>query len=172
MHILERNREKNIPVGHVRETLCSPWPEGNPSYEGAWRLQGVLGTLEPSLKCPRSVSWGVRAMLLSATMIRAAYDPETISMLSTVLERAVAALPPQQRTDEGKARLASSILAAAARGERDPHSTLCDRARRGCLGTQHWWSIPYLTTGLPEGQCCRPRAREGGARIFTKPSRG
>ena len=33
-------------------------------------------------------------MLLAAAMTRAAYDPETISMLSTVLERAIAALPP------------------------------------------------------------------------------
>jgi hypothetical protein len=55
-----------------------------------------------------------------ATLRRAAYDPETVAMLTSVLERAVAALPRQQRTDECKARLASSILAAAARGERDP----------------------------------------------------
>jgi hypothetical protein len=55
-----------------------------------------------------------------AILRRAAYDPETVAMLTSVLERAVAALPRQQRTDECKARLASSILAAAARGERDP----------------------------------------------------
>ena len=59
-------------------------------------------------------------MFWAATMRRAAYDPETISMLSSVLERAIAALPHQQRTEDGKARLALSILAAAARGERDP----------------------------------------------------
>jgi hypothetical protein len=59
-------------------------------------------------------------MVSAATMRRAAYDPETISMLSSVLERAIAALPREQRTEDGKARLASSILAAAARGERDP----------------------------------------------------
>ena len=53
-------------------------------------------------------------MVWAATMRRAAYDPETISMLSSVLERAIAALPHQQRTEDGKARLASSILAAAA----------------------------------------------------------
>jgi hypothetical protein len=41
-------------------------------------------------------------------------------MLSIVLERAVAALPREQRTAEAKERLASSILGAAARGERDP----------------------------------------------------
>ena len=50
----------------------------------------------------------------------AAYDPETISMITTVLERAVAALPRQDQTEERKRRLASSILGAAARGERDP----------------------------------------------------
>ena len=46
--------------------------------------------------------------------------PEAISMLTTVLERALAALPRQDRTEERKTRLASSILGAAARGERDP----------------------------------------------------
>ena len=59
-------------------------------------------------------------MFWAADIRRAAYDPETISMLSTVLQRAIAALPHQQRTEERKARLASSILGAAARGERDP----------------------------------------------------
>jgi hypothetical protein len=61
---------------------------------------------------------GERAMFWAAE--RAAYDPETLSMLTTVLERAVAALPHQDRTEERKTRLASSILWAAARGERDP----------------------------------------------------
>ena len=32
-------------------------------------------------------------MFLAAAMRRAAYDPETVSMLSSVLERAIAALP-------------------------------------------------------------------------------
>ena len=59
-------------------------------------------------------------MFWEANFRRAAYDPETISMLSTVLERVVAALPDDDRTDERKTRLASSILGAAARGERDP----------------------------------------------------
>ena len=59
-------------------------------------------------------------MLWAAGIGRAAYDPETISMLTTVLERALAALPRQDRTEERKTRLASSILGAAARGERDP----------------------------------------------------
>jgi hypothetical protein len=63
---------------------------------------------------------GERAVFWAADIRRAAYDPETISMLTTVLERAVAALPHQDRTEERKTRLASSILWAAARGERNP----------------------------------------------------
>jgi hypothetical protein len=59
-------------------------------------------------------------MVWAAGIRQAAYDPETVSMLSNVLERAVAALPHAQRTQECKSRLASSILSAAARGERDP----------------------------------------------------
>ena len=43
-------------------------------------------------------------MFWAADIRRAAYNPETISMLSTVLERAIAALPHQQRTEERKAR--------------------------------------------------------------------
>ena len=63
---------------------------------------------------------GFVAMSWAAAIRRAAYDPETISMLSSVLERTIAALPRKQRTGDRKARLASSILGAAARGERDP----------------------------------------------------
>jgi hypothetical protein len=63
---------------------------------------------------------GNRGMVWAAAIREAAYDPETVSMLGSVLERAVAALPHLQRTDECKDRLASSILAAAGRGERDP----------------------------------------------------
>jgi hypothetical protein len=59
-------------------------------------------------------------MFWAATIKQGAYDQETIAMLGTVLERAVAGLPLKQRTDERKARLASGILGAAARGERDP----------------------------------------------------
>ncbi len=39
-----------------------------------------------------------------------AYDPETVSMLSNVFERTIAALPSEQRTDEAKDRLALTIL--------------------------------------------------------------
>jgi hypothetical protein len=61
---------------------------------------------------------GRSGMIWAAAVRQAAYDPETVSMLSSVLERAVAALPHSQRTDECEDRLASSILAAAGRGER------------------------------------------------------
>jgi hypothetical protein len=63
---------------------------------------------------------GESGMIWAAAIRQTAYDPDTVSMLSSVLERAVASLPHPQRTDECKDRLASSILAAAARGERDP----------------------------------------------------
>jgi hypothetical protein len=48
------------------------------------------------------------------------YDPETVSLLTEVLDRAAAAIPREQRTNECKTRLASNILGAAAAGERDP----------------------------------------------------
>ena len=47
-------------------------------------------------------------------------DPETISLLTEVLDRAAAAISTEQRTQECKVRLASNILGAAASGERDP----------------------------------------------------
>ena len=57
-------------------------------------------------------------MIWPAAIRQAVYDPETVSMLTSVLERAVEAIPHSQRECED--RLASSILAAAGRGERDP----------------------------------------------------
>ena len=71
-------------------------------------------------------------MLWAAGIGRAAYDPETISMLTTVLERAVAALPRQGRTQERKAQLASSILSAAAGGSETPY----------CFMPLHWAAVP------------------------------
>ena len=74
-------------------------------------------------------STGYRASMLWAAGIgRAAYDPETISMLTMVLERALLALPRQDRTEERKTRLASSILGAAARGSETPY----------CFTPRHW----------------------------------
>jgi hypothetical protein len=90
-------------------------------------------------------------MFWAADIRRAAYDPETISMLSTVLERAIAALPHQQRTEERKARLASSILGAAARGERDPIRLYATALVVGPLGACHWGRPPPQrpSLGLP-----------------------
>ena len=82
-------------------------------------------------------------MLWAAGIGRAAYDPETISMLTTVLERALAALPRQDRTEERKTRLASSILGAAARGSETPY----------CFTPRHWaaalGSLPLGRVLLP-----------------------
>ena len=77
-------------------------------------------------------------MLWAAGIGRAAYDPETISMLTTVLERALAALPRQDRTEERKTRLASSILGAAARGGARPPTALRHGTGRRPLGACHW----------------------------------
>ena len=49
-----------------------------------------------------------------------AFDPETVTLLTEVLDRAAAAIPGAQRSNECKSRLASNILSAAAAGERDP----------------------------------------------------
>jgi hypothetical protein len=50
----------------------------------------------------------------------AAYDPETITLLRSVLDAAWDALPPEQRATTTKSRMASCLLRLAARGERDP----------------------------------------------------
>jgi hypothetical protein len=49
-----------------------------------------------------------------------AYQPEDIVLMRTVLDDAASGLPPTQRTDTMKAKLASRILASAAKGERNP----------------------------------------------------
>jgi len=40
----------------------------------------------------------------------AAFDPETVSLLGSVLEQAIAALPPDGRSQERKTLLASKLL--------------------------------------------------------------
>jgi hypothetical protein len=60
---------------------------------------------------------GVTAMKVSE---RGAYDPETITLLRSVLDAAWDALPPEQRATSTKSRMASCLLSLAARGERDP----------------------------------------------------
>ena len=52
---------------------------------------------------------------------RGAYDPETITLLRSVLDAAWDALPVEQRARTTKSRMALCLLKLAARGERDPH---------------------------------------------------
>ena len=110
-------------------------------------------------------------MLWAATMRGAAYDPETISMLSSVLERAIAALPREQRTEDGKAGLASSILAAAARGERDPIQLYAV-----ALGGGAWepsiGGAPPTSPPVSRRANAAGRDRAKGVLEFSKPSRG
>jgi hypothetical protein len=48
------------------------------------------------------------------------FDPETVALLRTTLDRAWASLPPSQRAVTSQSILAERILRAAAQGERDP----------------------------------------------------
>ena len=50
----------------------------------------------------------------------AAFQPELIQLMKTVLDDATATLPEAKRTSTMKAEIASQILAYAAKGERDP----------------------------------------------------
>jgi hypothetical protein len=50
----------------------------------------------------------------------AAYRPEVIALMRSVLDDATAMLPEAKRTSTIKAEIASHILACAAKGERDP----------------------------------------------------
>ena len=50
----------------------------------------------------------------------AVFPPDVIALMRTVLESATAALPEAKRTSAIKAEMACSILAAAAKGERNP----------------------------------------------------
>ena len=51
---------------------------------------------------------------------RAIFDPETITLLKKVLAEAERTLPNQRRSSEARVKLATGILEAAAKGERDP----------------------------------------------------
>ena len=56
------------------------------------------------------------------------FDPDTIAILRTTLDRAWAGLPPTRQALTSQSLLAERILRAAARGERDP-----DRLRAHAL---------------------------------------
>jgi hypothetical protein len=66
----------------------------------------------------RSVLWRLR----EANMVTkgAAYQPELIELMKSALDEAATILPKARRTSAMKVKLASRILAAAAKGERDP----------------------------------------------------
>jgi hypothetical protein len=48
------------------------------------------------------------------------FDPDTVALLRTTLDRAWASLPQSQRAVTSQSILAERILKAAAEGERDP----------------------------------------------------
>ena len=50
----------------------------------------------------------------------AVYDPEELSLLGEILDYAVQSLPPRMRTLRNRVEIARSILACAAKGERNP----------------------------------------------------
>ena len=52
--------------------------------------------------------------------IAAVYQPELIELMKSVLDEAATILPKTRQTSAMKVKLASRILAAAAKGERDP----------------------------------------------------
>ena len=52
--------------------------------------------------------------------IGAVFDPELIELMKSALDDAATILPKAKRTSSIKVRLASRILKAAAKGERDP----------------------------------------------------
>jgi hypothetical protein len=53
-------------------------------------------------------------------MMGAVFQPELIELMKSVLDETTAMLPEAKRTSTIKADIASSILACAAKGERDP----------------------------------------------------
>ena len=48
------------------------------------------------------------------------FQPDEINLMKRVLDEAATILPKESRTPANKVKLASRILAAAAKGERDP----------------------------------------------------
>jgi hypothetical protein len=53
-------------------------------------------------------------------MIGAVFQPDTIKLMKFALDEASTSLPNAKRTTSMKVKLASRILKAAAKGERDP----------------------------------------------------
>jgi hypothetical protein len=53
--------------------------------------------------------------------LRTGFKPDEIELMRSVLDEAAIILPKADRTSAMKAKLATRILAAAAKGERDPN---------------------------------------------------
>ena len=49
------------------------------------------------------------------------FQPDEVKLMRSVLDEAAIILPEAERTSPMKSKLASRILAAAAKGERDPN---------------------------------------------------
>ncbi len=49
------------------------------------------------------------------------FQPDEVELMRSVLDEAATILPKAERTSDMKVKLASRILAAAAKGERDPN---------------------------------------------------
>ena len=67
----------------------------------------------------------------------AVFPPDVIQLMKAVLEGATAALPEAKRTSAIKAEMACSILAAAAKGERNPE-VLRTLAITGLVDRSHY----------------------------------
>jgi len=102
-------------------------------------------------------------------LTKAAFDPETVSLLGAVLEQAIAALPPDDRSQERKTLLASKILSAAFRpvneilsGCRRPHlrsaptahSSIGTRRARRFKTDQQVAGSPERGGGVPDDRVC------------------
>ena len=59
----------------------------------------------------------------------ALFDTEVIELMKSVFEAAAAVLPASKRTSSIKAEMASSILACAANGERNPAALKAEALR-------------------------------------------
>jgi hypothetical protein len=58
------------------------------------------------------------------------FDPETVALLRTALDRAWDSLPKSQRAVMSQSILAERILRAAAQGERDPEQLRASAIRK------------------------------------------
>jgi hypothetical protein len=79
-----------------------------PDRHAIWRAVIILATSTVAFEDTNMV------------MITAVYQPELIELMKSVLDEAATILPKTRQTSAMKVKLASRILAAAAKGERDP----------------------------------------------------